>query len=80
MYSTYSKHIRRLKLIEGDWIWKDINREDMKNLLKMNLSKLLWNSATGPSRVEGFASGSAAKMEGGNWVVDEGQAGFVQMS
>lgn len=26
----------------------------MKNLLKMNLSKLLWNSATGPSRAEGL--------------------------
>ena len=80
MYSTYSIHIRGLKLIEGDWIWKDINREDMKNLLKMNLSKLLWNSATGLSRVEGFASVSAAEMEAWNWVVDRGQAGFVQMS
>lgn len=54
LYSTYSKHIRGLKLIEVDWIWKDINREDMKNLLKMNLSKLLWNSATGQSLVEGL--------------------------
>ena len=52
----------------------------MKNLLKMNLSKLLWNSATGLSRVEGFASVSAAEMEAWNWVVDRGQAGFVQMS
>ena len=52
----------------------------MKNLLKMYLSKLLWNSATGPSCVGGFASVSAAEMEARNWVVDGGQAGFVQMS
>ena len=52
----------------------------MKNLLKMNLSKLLWNSATGPSRAEGFASVSTAEMEARNWVMDGGQAGFVQTS
>lgn len=47
LYSTYSKHIRGLKLIERDWIWEDINRQVMKTLHKVNLSKWLWNSDTG---------------------------------
>lgn len=67
LYSTYSKHIRGLKLIEGDWIWKDINREDMKNLLKMNLSKLLWNSATGQSLEGRLASASSREMKKSHW-------------
>ena len=64
LYSTYSKHIRGLTLIEGDWSWKDINRRDMKNLLKMNRSNLLWNSAPGLSPGEGWLWFSPEKFRG----------------